>query len=134
MTAPYRFGHAPDLDLIFVVGDESGPPEVEEMADGNMQVDLRPRLKVPSADPATWSATSCATAYEALAKPRFTRDLLDCEIVHRGAAFGSPSFVWDGAGPSAARNRFNGQVVGVYTLDSDSLSRTHSSRHFAPVA
>jgi hypothetical protein len=28
----------------------------------------------------------------------------------------------------------NGQPVGVYTLDSASLSRTHSSRQFAPVA
>jgi hypothetical protein len=63
----YLFGHAPDLDLIFVVGDEPGPPD-EEMADGSVEVDLRPRLTVPSADPATWNDESCSMAYEALAK------------------------------------------------------------------
>jgi len=25
----YLFGHAPDHDLIFVVGDQTGPPEIE---------------------------------------------------------------------------------------------------------
>jgi hypothetical protein len=34
----------------------------------------------------------------------------------------------------SSRRPFSGHVVGVYTLDSDSLSRTHSSRHFASVA
>jgi hypothetical protein len=64
----FLFGHAPDLDLIFMIGDEPGPPEIEDTADGSVEVDLRPRLTVPSADPATWNDTNCATAYEALAK------------------------------------------------------------------
>jgi hypothetical protein len=64
----YLWRHSPSLDLVFVVDDEAGPPEIEQMTDGSVGVDLRPRLTVPSADPGTWDDTRCATAYEDLAQ------------------------------------------------------------------
>jgi hypothetical protein len=64
----YLFRHAQDFPVVFVIGEESGTPVIEKMADGSVEVDLWPRLHVPSADPETWNDTSCGTTYDVLAQ------------------------------------------------------------------
>src|SRR5262245_40717284 len=54
--------------IIFVTPGSAPPPETTELADGDLAVDLRPRVFVPSDDADTWSEASCVPAFEILAE------------------------------------------------------------------
>ena len=54
-------------DLVFLVGDEPGPPEIRGREDGNEQVNMRPRVKVPSSAPINWTEEKCSEAFAAIA-------------------------------------------------------------------
>jgi hypothetical protein len=56
-----------DSGLVFVVDDQSSQPEIKELPDGNVQVDLSPIITVPCADTEVWNDANCALAYESLA-------------------------------------------------------------------
>jgi hypothetical protein len=60
-----------DLGIVFVVGDESEAPEAKQLPDGAVEIDIRPRIRVPSADADTWIETNCVLAYEDLAATSF---------------------------------------------------------------
>jgi hypothetical protein len=57
-----------DAGLVFVTPDDPGPPEVTELSDGGAEVDVRPRIPVPSNNPEDWSEPACGRAFEVLAK------------------------------------------------------------------
>jgi hypothetical protein len=63
----HLFQSSHDFGIVFVLGDEPGPSEIKEPTDGNVDFDLRPRVKVPATDTVTWNDTNCALAYQALA-------------------------------------------------------------------
>jgi hypothetical protein len=54
--------------IVFVTPGNAPPPETIELADGHLDVDLRPRVFVPSDDAHTWSEASCIPAFEILAE------------------------------------------------------------------
>jgi hypothetical protein len=55
------------LNVVFLVEDVPRPSEIEQMINGDVIVDLRPRIVVPSGDADTWRDENCPMAYEALA-------------------------------------------------------------------
>src|SRR5262249_35455732 len=60
--------------IVFVTPGSIPPPETIELANGHCDVDLRPRVFVPSDDADTWSEASCIPAFEILAeKPSLQR-------------------------------------------------------------
>jgi hypothetical protein len=63
----HLFQSSHDFGIVFVLGDESGLPSITEVPDGTVEVDIRPRIGVPSTDPVRWNDTDCAPAYESLA-------------------------------------------------------------------
>jgi hypothetical protein len=56
-----------DLGIIFIVGDDEGPPPIE-LPDGCVKVDIRQRIPVPSDDPDSWKESACGQAFGALAE------------------------------------------------------------------
>jgi hypothetical protein len=62
----HLFKSTHDFGVVFVVGDQPGPPEITESPDGNADLDRRPRVKVPSSDMQTWNDTNCGLAYQSL--------------------------------------------------------------------
>ena len=54
--------------IVFVTPGSAPPPETIELADEHLDVDLRPRVFVPSDDADTWSEASCIPAFEILAE------------------------------------------------------------------
>jgi hypothetical protein len=55
-----------DLGIVFIVGDDPGPPGVE-LPDKSLEIDLRPQIRVPSSDIDTWDEAACRDAFHALA-------------------------------------------------------------------
>jgi hypothetical protein len=53
-------------DYVFTAGEESGPPDIER-PDGILEVNVRPRIRVPSTETEAWNDRDCALAYEDLA-------------------------------------------------------------------
>jgi len=62
-TSNYR----EDLGIVFVVGDDPGPPQVE-LPDGSLKIDVRPQIRVPSSNTETWDEAACRDAFHALAE------------------------------------------------------------------
>jgi hypothetical protein len=54
-------------EIIFVIPNDGGAPEVTPQADGGVTVDIRPRIHVPS-DTESWTEESFAAAFATLAK------------------------------------------------------------------
>jgi hypothetical protein len=54
--------------LVFVTPESAPPPETFELPERHLGVDFRPRVPIPSGDPATWSGDSCFHALRTLAK------------------------------------------------------------------
>jgi hypothetical protein len=63
----HLFKSTHDFGVVVVVGDQPGLPETKELPDGTVEVDLRPRVNVPSTDTDAWNDTNCAPAYQILA-------------------------------------------------------------------
>jgi hypothetical protein len=63
-TSKYR----DDLRVIFIVGDDSGPPTVELPEDEPQEVDLSPTIRVPSGNIESWDEAACRDAFHALAE------------------------------------------------------------------
>ena len=57
-----------EFPAIVFVTEGAPPPEIIELADGHLAVDLRPRVSVPSDDVDTWSEASCIHAFQILAE------------------------------------------------------------------
>jgi hypothetical protein len=62
-TSKYR----DDLGIMFVVGDEQGPPGIE-LPDGSLKIDIRPEIRVPSSNIDSWDEAACTDAFHTLAK------------------------------------------------------------------
>jgi hypothetical protein len=62
-TSMYR----DDLGIIFIVGDDAGPPEIE-LPDGFSIVDVRPQIRVPSSNIESWDEAACTKPFHALAE------------------------------------------------------------------
>lgn len=54
--------------IVFITPEDTPPAEINELGDGALLIDLRPRVPVPSGNPDTWSEGSCAHAFEVLAQ------------------------------------------------------------------
>jgi hypothetical protein len=54
--------------IVFIVCGETAPPEEKALPDGGVEVDLRPRIPVPSIDTDTWDIANCKDAFGALAQ------------------------------------------------------------------
>jgi hypothetical protein len=63
MMSKYR----DDLGIVFIVGDDAGPPQVE-LPDGSVEIDVRPQIRVPSSNTETWDEAACRDPFHALAK------------------------------------------------------------------
>src|SRR5262245_37602805 len=63
MMSKYR----DDLGIVFIVGDDAGPPQVE-LPDGSLEIDVRPQIRVPSSNTETWDEAACRDPFHALAK------------------------------------------------------------------
>src|SRR5262245_26555363 len=63
MMSKYR----DDLGIVFIVGDDGGPPQVE-LPDGSLEIDVRPQIRVPSSNTETWDEAACSDPFHALAK------------------------------------------------------------------
>jgi hypothetical protein len=63
----YLFKSSNDFGIVFVVGDEPGPPETTVLPDGAVEIDLRPRINIPSSDTEAWNDTNCELAFQNLA-------------------------------------------------------------------
>jgi Bacterial regulatory proteins, gntR family len=61
-------------DYVFTAGEESGPPDIER-PDGIVEVNVRPRIRVPSTETEAWNDRDCALAYEDLAARPLLADL-----------------------------------------------------------
>jgi hypothetical protein len=60
-----------DADVVFFV-EEAGEPQMEQLSDGLIAVDLRPCISVPSKDVSTWDESNCEDAFQALAQTSST--------------------------------------------------------------
>jgi hypothetical protein len=56
-----------DLGIVFIVGDDPGPPPVE-LRDGSQEIDVRPQIHVPSSNTESWAEAACRDAFHALAE------------------------------------------------------------------
>jgi hypothetical protein len=54
-------------NIIFPLGNRFTPPEVEELEDGTVCVDIRPRVPLPSSDQASWIDEDCVQAFKIIA-------------------------------------------------------------------
>ena len=61
-TSMYR----DDLGIVFIVGDDAAPPQVE-LPDG-LKIDIRPQIRVPSSNIESWDKAACTNAFHALAE------------------------------------------------------------------
>jgi hypothetical protein len=61
-----------DLGILFVLGEDTGPPNATELPDGCVEVDVRRRIIVPSGDTSTWDEHSCVDAFHTLAQTSST--------------------------------------------------------------
>jgi hypothetical protein len=61
-TSTYR----DDLGIIFIVGHDAGPPEIE-LPDGSLIVNVRHQIRVRSSNTETWDEAVCRDAFQALA-------------------------------------------------------------------
>jgi hypothetical protein len=72
MYTSTREGHL--TTLVFVTKEDETTPQGIKLADGSLQFNVndlmkpKPRILVPSNDPETWDAATCAPAFEALAE------------------------------------------------------------------
>jgi hypothetical protein len=55
-------------DILFVIPGVPEPPRSRPLEDGGMVVFLHPRVPLPNAQPATWTDTNCAEAFNAIAE------------------------------------------------------------------
>ena len=53
--------------IVFIAPEDTPPATTNELDDGKLLIDLRPRVPVPSGNPDTWSEASCRPAFETLA-------------------------------------------------------------------
>jgi hypothetical protein len=53
--------------IVFIAPEDTSPAKTNELDDGSLLIDLRPRVPVPSGNPNMWSEESCRPAFEALA-------------------------------------------------------------------
>jgi hypothetical protein len=56
-----------DPGIVFIVCGETTPPEEKALPDGGVEVDLRPRVPLPSIDTNAWDTANCKEAFDALA-------------------------------------------------------------------
>src|SRR5262245_9400720 len=49
-TSKYRDG----LGIVFIVGNDAGPPQVDLPDDESLEIDLRPQIRVPSSNVESW--------------------------------------------------------------------------------
>src|SRR6516165_8963446 len=63
-TSKYR----DDLGIVFIVGNDAGPPQVDLPDDEPRDIDLRPQIRVPSSNTESWDEAACRDAFHALAK------------------------------------------------------------------
>jgi hypothetical protein len=66
-------------DLVFVVAGEERPAEIIIRADGVapdeiVELDVRPRIRVPSSDMDSWTIDNCSEAFDALAQASVFED------------------------------------------------------------
>jgi hypothetical protein len=77
--------------IVFIQGeDESAPPELTQLEDGDVEVDLRVRVSVPAGDPNDWDEQTCQPAFQALAQtssiksyPELTPGFAGFELTHQ---------------------------------------------------
>jgi hypothetical protein len=56
-----------DTPIVFIVGHSTAPP-LQELPDGGLQIDLRPRISVPSSNIGIWDEDNCSDAFKMLAQ------------------------------------------------------------------
>src|SRR6516162_6656510 len=61
-----------DLGIVFVLGEDTGPPKATELPDGSVAIDARRRIIVPSGDTSTWDEDSCGDAFHTLTQTSST--------------------------------------------------------------
>jgi hypothetical protein len=54
--------------IVFVTPEDTPRANTKELGDGNLLIDLRPRVPVPSGHPDTWSEVVCIQAFQAMAQ------------------------------------------------------------------
>jgi hypothetical protein len=52
--------------IVFVVGQDTNKSPTQELPDGSLLVDIRPRVPVPSRDASIWDEGACRDAFDAL--------------------------------------------------------------------
>jgi hypothetical protein len=89
-------------DFVFVVPNEPDPRQTER-PDGEVEVDLRSLVRVPSTEPASWNDGDCALAYRDLAAATSPlSDLPEFAATFAGICLSHPEFIrW------LERRRFN---------------------------
>jgi hypothetical protein len=62
------FNHDDAAGIVFFTEEDTPPLPYIELPDGELKVDLRPKIIVPSTDPDMWRRVACDKAFQALAK------------------------------------------------------------------
>lgn len=62
------FKSAHRLGIVFLVKDQQDAPEKKILPNGNVEVDVRPRVMVPSSDTKLWTDQTCVASFSAMAK------------------------------------------------------------------
>ena len=57
-----------ELGIVFIVGDNAGPPQADLPPDEPVEIDVRPQICVPSSNTETWDEAACRDPLHALAK------------------------------------------------------------------
>jgi hypothetical protein len=60
-----------DAGIVFLV-EGIDEPQAEQLSDGSIVVDVRPRISLPSKDISTWDESNCGDAFEMLARTSST--------------------------------------------------------------
>jgi hypothetical protein len=79
-------------DFVFIIRDEPDPPLTEHQ-DGTVDVDLRPRIRVPSTETEAWNDRDCALAYEDLAARPLLADLPTLAPIFAGIYLSHREFI-----------------------------------------
>jgi hypothetical protein len=64
----FKFKGRKDVRIVFVVDQEASAPQITELPGGGAEVDIRPRVCVPSSRTDLWTVDSCAAAFQNLAE------------------------------------------------------------------
>ena len=66
LTGMFKSAHP--LGIVFLVKDQQDASEIKILPNGNVEVDIRPRVMVPSSDTKLWTDQTCVASFSALAK------------------------------------------------------------------